>query len=153
MNERINLAELLEGCEGATIYSKVHGYVKINSISKELTYGIRITMENGNESSTTRFGELFESVGECILCPSKEQRDWSKWEAEREAEIASKMEYQFKPFEKVLVRDENTEEWFCDLFSHISEIDGCIFSRGSFSWKQCIPYEGNEHLVGKTDNV
>lgn len=59
----------------------------------------------------------------------------------------------FQPFQKVLVKD--CEEgmfnvWHCDLFSHISE-EGEYFT-SSGMWNECIPFEGNEHLVGTKDD-
>lgn len=55
----------------------------------------------------------------------------------------------FKPFDKVLVRDFDDKEWVCDLFSHSR--DKKYVCVGSI-WNQCIPYSGNEHLVGTTVN-
>lgn len=57
-------------------------------------------------------------------------------------------------FDKVLVRDNDDEIWKCDLFSHIDKNEKynkyiCIRS----CWEQCIPYQGNEHLVNTTDNI
>ena len=55
----------------------------------------------------------------------------------------------FKPFQKVLVRDAKDEVWKADYFSHYEEGDKiapyvCV---GSY-FRQCIPYEGSEHLLG-----
>lgn len=55
----------------------------------------------------------------------------------------------FKPFQKVLVRDDECEVWQAGYFSHYEEDDkiapyvcvGCCY-------ELCIPYEGNEHLLG-----
>lgn len=58
--------------------------------------------------------------------------------------------HQFKPFDKVLVRDRDADEWECNLFSRIDE-EGCYVCVGSW-WMQCIPYEGNEYLLGTTNN-
>lgn len=57
----------------------------------------------------------------------------------------------FKPFDKVLVRDEPNQNWSINLFSYYDEEDKnypyvCLSNR----YSKCIPYEGNEHLVGKT---
>lgn len=54
------------------------------------------------------------------------------------------------PFEKVLVRDDDDDDWKCDFFSHFDKANG-IFAYTSVNglYKQCIPYEGNEDLVGK----
>ena len=55
-----------------------------------------------------------------------------------------------KPFEsRVLVRDANCYEWEADIFGRYS--DGYI-DLGGGKWKQCIPYEGNEHLLGTTND-
>lgn len=55
----------------------------------------------------------------------------------------------FKSFDKVLVRDSDDEDWKCSLFSHYNRRYECYNAIGS--WKQCIPYEGNERLVGTTN--
>lgn len=66
--------------------------------------------------------------------------------------IEQKQEYEFKPFDKVLVKDHDEDsEWRCGLFSHKNE-DGLYICAGSI-YEQCIPYEGNEHLLGTTDNL
>lgn len=54
-----------------------------------------------------------------------------------------------KPFDKVLVRDDEEDVWKADYFSHYEEDDKiapyvCV---GSY-YKLCIPYEGSEHLLG-----
>ena len=54
----------------------------------------------------------------------------------------------FEPFQKVLVRDSCDEKWKADYFSHyIGEYEYPYFTTAS-AYKQCIPYEGNEHLLG-----
>lgn len=57
--------------------------------------------------------------------------------------------HQFKPFDKVLVRDMETGKWKCDFFSHKEK--GYYFCVSTY-WNYCIPYEGNEYLLGTTDN-
>lgn len=54
-----------------------------------------------------------------------------------------------KPFQKVLVRDFCDEKWKADYFSHCNE-DDCLFLYRCVgdSYKVCIAYEGNEHLLG-----
>ena len=58
-----------------------------------------------------------------------------------------------KPFDKVLVRDHNAQEWVASLFSNYNEPKKykyiCVNGSG---YAQCIPYEGNEHLLGTTDD-
>ena len=62
-----------------------------------------------------------------------------------------KVECPFKPFQKVLVRDDDAREWRADFFSYCKMYDDhcyiCVRSR----YRYCIPYEGNEYLLGTTD--
>lgn len=54
-----------------------------------------------------------------------------------------------KPFDKVLVRDTNNAVWTAALLSHLREK---LFYTVSTWYNQCIPYEGNEHLLGTTND-
>ena len=58
-------------------------------------------------------------------------------------------EYKFKPFQQVLVRDEENQEWAADIFSHVK--DEGYMCAGDAWWKYCIPFSGNEHLLGTTN--
>ena len=63
-----------------------------------------------------------------------------------------KPECPFKPFDKVLVRDNNEQEWKINFFSHYNK-DVCYkYYCLKSCYNQCIPYEGNEHLLGTTDS-
>jgi hypothetical protein len=61
-----------------------------------------------------------------------------------------------KPYDKVLVRRQDIDQWEPQLFSCLNnDTSGYYYKTilvGSFSIKQCIPYEGNEHLTGTTNN-
>jgi hypothetical protein len=62
-----------------------------------------------------------------------------------------------KPFEsRVLVRDRDNDEWRGQFFSHYYNCSDrpyiCIRIEGLCEYKQCIPYEGNEHLLGTTND-
>ena len=55
------------------------------------------------------------------------------------------------PFEsKVLVRDINSDNWIGAFYSHYKP--GRFYTIGNSYYYQCIPYEGNEHLRGTTDD-
>ena len=78
--------------------------------------------------------------GECLLFPSKGNNDWFKFKS-----------YSFKPFEKVIVRDNPCMQWYCDFFSHISHKNSYVCVGGIYN--HCLPYnEITSHLVGTTDN-
>lgn len=60
--------------------------------------------------------------------------------------------YKFKPFDKVLVRDTEIDDWHVSLFAR--EIADAQYKKeekyeclNGTGWIYCIPFEGNEHLL------
>ena len=58
-----------------------------------------------------------------------------------------------KAYDKVLVRDDNNSAWVNTFFGFYDTVTNkkYPFIAGSVNWAQCIPYEGNEHLLGTCD--
>lgn len=54
----------------------------------------------------------------------------------------------FKPFGQVLVRASNLENWNLHLFARVREEEYKYECLGGLRYKECIPYQGNEHLLG-----
>ena len=57
-----------------------------------------------------------------------------------------------KPFDKVLVRENDDRLWTVDMFSFYNRKNIYPFACVGHYVNQCIPYEGNEHLLGITDD-
>lgn len=57
-----------------------------------------------------------------------------------------------KPFDKVLVRGGVEQRWIIDFFGFMDNKKGHPFVCVGHYVSQCIPYEGNEHLLDKTDD-
>lgn len=57
-----------------------------------------------------------------------------------------------KPFDKVLVRDNNTQKWTADLFSFYDKSLVYPYSCVGHYTNQCVPYEENQQLLGTTDD-
>lgn len=76
--EKLNIAEILKDCpSGIKLYSTVHGEVELVDIYHDLirckfSYGITFVSFHSD-------GRWIEHRGECVLFPSKDQRDWSKF--------------------------------------------------------------------------
>lgn len=111
-------------------------------------YSIYVTTCIGNKSeSFTDSGlYIYQCPGECMLFPSKEIRDWSTLKVPRK-----RKEYNFKPFDKVLVRDKDNDVWQINLFAYICIGGDFKYQTITAGWKQCIPFEGNEHLLGTSN--
>lgn len=73
------------------------------------------------------------------------------WDAEKKMIVDLKKKVELKPFDKVLVRDNEDDIWEVSLFGYKDE----LYYRcdNGIPWIQCIPYDGNEHLLGTTNNV
>ena len=150
MNENLNLAEILKDCpKGTKLYSTIYGDVELAGVYlKDDTYPIEIKIDEGSDMiCITNDGRLLEEfLGECILFPSKDQRDWSKFKPSKPKFDPKTLQ----PFDKVLVRDINSEKWKIQLFSHIIKDCfpyeyHCIGSCYNF----CIPYnDDTKHIVG-----
>ena len=86
MNEDLNLVEILKDCpEGTKLYSTVLGEVELCAVEHNNTYPILVKDNIGNTGWLTSSGKFIEKFdGECILFPSKDQRDWSKFNPKNE---------------------------------------------------------------------
>lgn len=72
------------------------------------------------------------------------------WDAEKKQIVDLKPKCEFKPFDKVVVRDTEYSTWCADFFSHI-DVDYRYACVGA-TWSFCIPYnEETAHLLGTTD--
>lgn len=58
----------------------------------------------------------------------------------------------FKPFDQVLVRASNLGNWNLHLFARVREEEYKYECLGGLRYKECIPYQGNEHLLGTNKN-
>lgn len=234
MKQKLNIAEILKNKpRGTKLYSMIHGKCSSEAVTDEIFKINFCTSKFGltqsGECTLIKFGNMYDG-GECIIFPSKEMRDWSRFQWEKgdvlisndggtevifdkwyddtytsfyckhylNSEDKNKIVYyeeflctterysledkdiaqtyintiekrldgklnletleiekpkcKFKAFDKVLGRNEKDDVWEADLFSHYREESQYPFRCIGFSRKYCIPYEGNEHLLGTTDN-
>lgn len=167
MNKNIDLTKILKDCpEGTTFWSDNYGEVQFKCIVKSynyhINYPILVKRTDGHNAYYTKEGwHNINFPSNCLLWPSKNCRDWSKFTASW-----SKKE-KFDPrtlntFDKILVRDSCIENWYAAFFSHIAydlseyDLDDCkekldfiICTTGSADFSYCIPFnDETKHLVG-----
>lgn len=155
MNENLNLVEILKDCpEGTKLYSTIYGDVELIRVNQndDVYYPIDVKLSGGSINSITTDGRLCECYnGECVLFPSKEQRDWSKFKPKKP---------KFDPktlntFDKVLVRDVYLNKWKIQFFSHVIERDVdypyvCITN----PYRYCIPFnDDTKHLLDTNEEA
>ena len=156
MNENIDLTKILKDCpKGFKLYSLVHGEVEFKRIETYCRHQYVIIKLKDLLLERINFnGKLYNSYnGECILFPSREQRDLSKFTASwyKKDKFDPKT---LKPFDKVLVRDDASHTWKCNLFSNIIKDGSYPYKCVGNAYTYCIPYNNEtKHLVGTTDEA
>lgn len=152
MNENVDLTKILENCpNNVKLYSAVHGSVYFRDIITSNPYPIRLETDLSEKVLFSKNGKIRINEGECVLFPSKDQRDWSKFTApwfKREKFDPKTL----KPFDKVLVTDVNLKlKWKVDFFSHETGATFYPYQCTGNMYGYCIPYnEETKHLVGTT---
>ena len=152
MNEKLNLVEILKDCpKGTKLYSPIFGDVEFVCVlqNEGVEYPIQTKISDDVLDSFTKDGRMFAGYsGECVLFPSKDQRDWSKFKVNKDKFDPKTLQ----AFDKVLVRDSDSENWMIQLFSHIIEDEaGYPYLCINNPYKYCIPYnEETKHLIGTT---
>lgn len=74
------------------------------------------------------------------------------WDAEKKMLVDLPKKCEFKPFDKVLVRDDAIYSWRIELFGRIDKNQEFPYFCITGCWKYCIPYnDSTKHLLGTTD--
>ena len=156
MNENIDLTKILKNCpKGWKFYSSAFGEVEFDSMSEYNINPICIRVNANFYPLLNKYGKYhIENKGECILFPSKDQRDWSKFTAPwyKKEKFDPKT---LKPFDKVLVRDKYSFQWTCTFYSYTREDTNILkYATINTVYEYCIPYnDETKHLVGTTDEA
>lgn len=162
MNNNIDLTKILKDCpKGWKFYTPVWGEVTFIEIKKNKDCLFPICIYTNTSSSCTNLTKdcryLINRTGtECILFPSKEQRDWSKFTApwyKKERFDPTTL----NPFDKVLVKvsNESFNTWYADFVAepaHVKNETPLIL--GAKEANMVIPYnDETKHLVGTKDEA
>ena len=102
MNENLNLVEILKDCpRGTKLYYTVYGEVEFEHIANSSKYPIVLKLKGREwyESLTSDGKADIEHDGECLLFPSREERDWSKFKPTCEFKDGDILSYQCGTFQ------------------------------------------------------
>lgn len=79
MKKQFLLTEILEGCEGMEFYTTTHGNAKLVRIN-DTVFPLEFRPTDFNVTLNLSRTGGYTNTGECIVFPSEDQRDWSKFE-------------------------------------------------------------------------
>ena len=155
MNKNLNLVEILKDVpKGTKLWSPICGECEFVGIRYDESRRYPIMCKALGKDGINHY-EMFTDSGtiaiwyehsECMLFPSKENRDWSTFKA-------PKQHKHFEPYQKVLVKEYCAGKcrWILDYycFHNSSPNRHYLVGTGWAEDKDIIPYEGNEDKVGK----
>lgn len=150
-NKTLNLCEKLAGCpKGTKLWSPLLGDCEFNEIRANSV----VLRNNFGFHSFDKYGHYFLAAGECLLFPSRENRDWDSWECPK-PKVERFDPKTLQPFDKVLVRDNSGQIWFPALFAW-REVDDyySVGLIGQTSSRRAVPYnEDTKHLLGTSNEA
>ena len=153
MNKNFDLVKILKNApKGTKLWSPLCGESKLIGVKEEDNdYPILCKANDGCNINFTNLGKFYKVIcqdGECVLFPSKDNRDWSTFKV-------SEGHKHFEPFQRVLCALDpgyGYEIWAADVYSHYDEPTGKHFLVSGYlaNDNELIPFKGNEDLVGKS---
>lgn len=121
---------------GVMINDKIQGYYLFANGKFAYSY---VSISLLKLASITDRNKLFSTIVKSGYKYDKEQHKLVKQE--------------FKPFDRVLGRNRDTNTWEADIYLGYNEEDRyCRYKCTSMNYQFCIPYEGNEYLLDTTDS-
>lgn len=152
--KRLNLCEKLAGCPvGTKLWSPLFGecrFVKIMGIADCVVVDSPAVL---GFSVFDMYGRYFDAPGECMLFPSKDNRDWDNWECPK-PKVERFDPETFQPFDKILARDQDNTDWYCDFFACLRRREPYPVVTVSNLWRCCVPYnEDTKHLIDTADEA
>ena len=158
MNENLNISKILKNApKGVKLWSPIYGDCEFVEIKNDNSIFPIVCKVKVKELIFCQDYVFFTAKGEysndfdnteCVLFPSRENRDWSTFPVEH---LQHK---HFEPFQKILfiVNDNGNKIWTPDFYSHYNEVTDEHYVVSGFiinSDDEIMPYEGNENMLGK----
>lgn len=141
--------------------SEPYGYISIyNKQEGDYIYRYAMMREIDKSIETTKNGYLFDdNLSKRHATESEKQqlfdalaKKGKAWDAEKKQIVDLPKQPKFKPFDKVLVRDEDDCVWCANFFSHINSRKEYVTIGCESGYTYCLPYnENTKHLLGTTD--
>lgn len=154
MNENIDLTKILDRCPvGTKLYSTTHGIVTLQTVEKNKIIVSDYRYCTIDYSKEGRYcPHIYGETGECTLFPSREVRDWSKFERFWDKPKVEKFDPKtLQPFDKLLVRPHPCAHWRPDFYAF--KINATVRTIGGCDSRMCIPYnDDTKYLVGTTQD-
>jgi hypothetical protein len=127
-------------------------------------YNSSIYLDLSSPTSSVAFGTSFFKKDLCELRLATEEekkqlfsaleKKGDAWDSEHKMIVDLPKNCEFKPFDKVICRDNDADIWKASFFSHYDERAYYPFFCNNCGYKYCLPYnDETAKLIGTTNNV
>ena len=127
-----------------TVENKARAYALYNEFKDRIyfdTFATKLRERNIHLATNSEKQQLFDALA----------KEGKAWDVEKKKIVGLPPKFdELKPFDKVLVRDDKEDRWFANIFSYRHR--DMYYCLGE-CYRYCIPYEGNEKLLGTMDDV
>ena len=126
-----------------TVENKARAYVLYNEFKDRIYFDTfaKLRERNIHLATNSEKQQLFDALA----------KEGKAWDVEKKKIVGLPPKFdELKPFDKVLVRDDKEDLWFANIFSYRHR--DMYYCLGE-CYRYCIPYEGNEKLLGTMDDV
>ena len=146
MNENIDLTKILKDCpKGTKLYCPMLGEVYFKEIRSDDEYSI-ITIKGCHSATFTEEGFYYaDADGECLLFPSRDQRDWSKFTApwyKKEKFDKNMVKPKFKVGDRIRHKETNRDNIY-----EISKVYNNSYGIDGSPWMINMEYQDKYELV------
>lgn len=140
----MNIVEILKYCpKGIKLYSLVDGEVTFEKVENFEDYPIKVILDNLGINHYTKNGLLFDRPnGECVLFPSKDQRDWSKFRLPvKKGDIMMLVDGSYPFIANGIITDNGCYEYICGVIQSSNLLQVSTLNDLTTTWtrKFCIP--------------
>ena len=149
MEEKLDLTQILKNAPAGTkLYSPIFGELMLMGINMCSRHAIETKDSHDTYRTFDKEGKYFTTYdnAECVLFPSKDNRYWSTFNIIPKFDINT-----LQPFDKVLCRYNNRNNWVCDFYEYYDKNSKefcCIVE----IYNQCVPYnDETKHLLCTTE--
>lgn len=125
-------------------------YVVLNTLNHIYFDENGLTYENARIATEEEKQRLFDALKKSDDPRAKEYLERFFPEHYNSSKIGK--DCKLKPFDKVLVRDDDDCYWSADFFSYKDDDENMPYRCIGSWYRYCIPYQGNEHLLGTTES-
>lgn len=132
--------------EGRT--NPVHYHVFFNTTDKDLRFNSYCDDEAGVEVIRPSTLSEIELIHELL---KENGYTWNP-DTKRVEDVKKEPEHEFKLMDLCLAKFSDVGCWNIVQFGYINNETKSMVSVGGLAWTEWIPYEGNEHLLGTTNN-